>query len=100
MTSMFTVSAMSYGLVIDERSPEPSYQQLARQIRERILDGRLPAPDAAGGALPSISQLVGETGLAVNTVRRAIAVLAEEGYVVIVPGRGTYVARKSLAFGT
>jgi DNA-binding GntR family transcriptional regulator len=27
-------------------------------------------------------------------VRRAIALLAEEGYVVTVPGRGTYVASK------
>jgi GntR family transcriptional regulator len=89
---LFTVVIMSYGLVIDERSPEPSYQQLARQLRERIRDGRLPAePD---GALPSISQLTGETGLAVGTVRRAIAVLADEGYVVIVPGRGTFAADK------
>ena len=91
MTSTFTVSHMGDDrLVIDLRSAEPSYQQLARQLRERIRDGRI----APGSALPSISYLVGETGLAVNTVRRAIAVLTDEGYVVVVPGRGTYAAEK------
>jgi GntR family transcriptional regulator len=95
MTSTFTVSSMGDDkLVIDLRSAEPSYQQLARQLRDRIRDGRLPAPDAADGALPSLAYLVGETGLAVNTVRRALTLLTEEGYVVIVPGRGTYVADK------
>lgn len=77
-------------LVIDLRSAEPSYQQLARQLRDRIRAGQYPP----GGALPSIAYLVGETGLAVNTVRRALALLADEGYAVIVPGRGTYVADK------
>ena len=42
--------------------------------------------------LPSITQLTGETGLAVNTVRRAIAVLVEEGWAYVVPGRGTFAA--------
>ncbi|MGD0244206.1 MAG: winged helix-turn-helix domain-containing protein [Streptosporangiaceae bacterium] len=77
-------------LVVDMRSAEPSYQQLARQLRDRILAGAY----EPGGPLPSISYLTGETGLAVNTVRRSLALLAEEGYAVIVPGRGTYVADK------
>ena len=91
MTSMFTVSPMGDDrLVIDDRSAVPSYQQLAAQLRERIIAGRI----EPGTVLPSITQLTGETGLAVNTVRRAVAVLADEGYVVVVPGRGTYAADK------
>jgi GntR family transcriptional regulator len=91
MTSTFTVSPMGDDrLVIDLRSPEPSYQQLARQLRDRIRAGTY----APGGPLPSITYLTGETGLAVNTVRRAVALLADEGYVVTVPGRGTYVVGK------
>lgn len=91
MTSTFTVSPMGDDrLVIDLRSPEPSYQQLARQLRDRIRAGVY----APGGPLPSITYLTGETGLAVNTVRRAVALLADEGYVVTVPGRGTYVVGK------
>jgi DNA-binding GntR family transcriptional regulator len=91
MTSTFTVSPMGDDrLVIDLRSPEPSYQQLARQLRDRIRAGIY----APGGPLPSITYLTGETGLAVNTVRRAVALLADEGYLVTVPGRGTYVVGK------
>jgi GntR family transcriptional regulator len=91
MTSTFTVSPMGDDrLVIDLRSPEPSYQQLARQLRDRIRAGIY----APGGPLPSITYLTGETGLAVDTVRRAVALLADEGYVVTVPGRGTYVVGK------
>lgn len=88
MTSMVTVVIMGDRLVIDDRSREPSYVQLAAQLRERIRDGRI----GPGDALPSITQLTGETGLSVQTVRHGIAVLADEGYVVIVPGRGTYAA--------
>ncbi len=87
---MFTLSIMGDQLVIDLHSPEPSYQQLARQLRERIRDGRI-GPRAP---LPSITQLTGETGLAVGTVRHAISVLVDEGYAYTVPGRGTYAAEK------
>jgi DNA-binding GntR family transcriptional regulator len=86
MTGMVTVVIMGDRLVIDVHSPEPSYRQLAAQLRERIRDGRI-GPRAA---LPSITQLTGETGLAVNTVRHAIAVLVDEGYAYTVPGRGTF----------
>jgi DNA-binding GntR family transcriptional regulator len=75
-------------LVIDLHSPEPSYQQLADQLRERIRDGRYEPLQL----MPSITQLTGETGLAVGTVRHAIAVLVEEGWAYVVPGRGTFAA--------
>jgi GntR family transcriptional regulator len=90
MTSMFTVVIMGDRLVIDLHGPEPSYRQLARQLRERIRDGRTGPRDP----LPSITQLTGETGLAVNTVRHVIAVLIDEGYAYTVPGRGTFAAEK------
>jgi GntR family transcriptional regulator len=88
MTSMVTVSAMSEAYRVDPHAAEPSYLQLAAQLRGRIADGRIGPREA----LPSISQLTGETGLAVNTVRHAVAVLVEEGYAYTVPGRGTYAA--------
>jgi GntR family transcriptional regulator len=93
MVSVPTLSIMGSRLVIDLHSPEPSYQQLARQLRERIRDGRIPPREA----LPSITQLTGETGLAVNTVRHAIAVLVDEGWAYTVPGRGTFAAEKPSA---
>jgi GntR family transcriptional regulator len=73
-------------LVIDPHAPEPSYRQLAAQLRARITAGEI----APREALPSITYLVQETGLAVGTVRRAIALLVEEKYAYTVPGRGTF----------
>jgi len=90
MTSMVTLLIME-PLVIDTHSPEPSYQQLARQLRERIASGKI----APRQALPSIQYMVQETGLAVGTVRRAVDVLVQEGYAYTVPGRGTFAAEKS-----
>jgi GntR family transcriptional regulator len=75
---------------IDLRSREPSYLQLAAVLRDRIESGEI-GPDEP---LPSITFLVQETGLAVGTVRKAIKVLADEGLVVTVPGRGSYVTKR------
>jgi len=88
MVSMATLARMP--IKIDLRSPEPSYLQLAAILRGRIESGEI-GPDEA---LPSITFLVQETGLAVGTVRKAIKVLADEGFVVTVPGRGSYATRR------
>jgi GntR family transcriptional regulator len=88
MASMATLARVS--IKIDLRSREPSYLQLAGILRERIESGEI----AADEALPSITYLVQETGLAVGTVRKAVKVLADEGLVVTVPGRGSYVVRR------
>jgi DNA-binding GntR family transcriptional regulator len=77
-------------IAVDLHSPEPSYQQVARQLRERITSGEIGPREP----LPSITRIVQETGLAVGTVRRAIDVLVKEGYAYTVPGRGTYAAAK------
>lgn len=74
---------------IDPGSSEHTYVQLARLLRERIVSGEIT------GRLPSIMQLTEETGLVVGTVRRAIGVLVDEGLVETIPGRGTFVTRKS-----
>ena len=69
-------------IVIDTHSPEPSYQQPARQLRDLITSGQI----APREPLPSITTLVQETGLAVGTVRRAVDVLVQGGYAYTVPG--------------
>lgn len=73
-------------LVIDIRSPEPSYVQLASQLRKAIKSGQI-APDEP---LPSLVRIRQETGLAPGTIRRGIDLLVEEGLVYVVPGRGTF----------
>ena len=71
---------------IDAASPEWPYQQVAARIRERIAAGEL------GPRLPSYMTLAHELGVSPMTVQRAIGALRDEGLVVTVPGRGTFVA--------
>ena len=66
----------------------PKYQQLAHIIRERIVSGDL----AERQPVPSELYLQQEYGIARDTVRRAMALLREEGYVRTVRGLGTFVA--------
>jgi GntR family transcriptional regulator len=73
-------------LVIDYRSSEPSYRQLARQLREAVESGEI----AADEQLPSLTRIRQETGLAMGTIQQAIRVLVDEGMAYTVPGRGTF----------
>jgi DNA-binding transcriptional regulator YhcF (GntR family) len=75
-------------LRIDFRAPEPSYKQLSDQLRDAITSGEI----GLGEALPSLAQMVTETGLSMSTVQRAVRVLVGEGLVVTVPGRAIYAA--------
>jgi GntR family transcriptional regulator len=88
MVDMATLARMP--IKIDLRSREPSYLQLAAILRGRIESGEI-GPEEA---LPSITFLVQETGLAVGTVRKAIKILADEGLVVTVPGRGSFATKR------
>jgi GntR family transcriptional regulator len=74
---------------IDPESPAHPYVQVADQLRAGIKAGEV------GPLLPSIMELTEETGLAVNTVRRAIRILIDEGVAYTVPGRGTFVRQPS-----
>lgn len=73
---------------IDREGPVPPYRQLAAILKARIARGDW----QANRAIPSEARLVQEYGPARTTVRRAIALLVEEGVVYVVPQRGTYVA--------
>jgi GntR family transcriptional regulator len=70
---------------ISPASPEHPYVQLAAQLRTRIEAGEIT------DVMPSIMELTEQTGLSVNTVRRAVRLLIGEGLVYTVPGRGTFV---------
>ena len=89
MVGMATLACMA--IKIDLHSREPSYLQLAAILRDRIESGEI----APGEAMPSITFLVQETGLAVGTIRKAIKVLADEGLIVTVPGRGSFVLART-----
>ncbi len=61
--------------------------QLYRQLRERILDGRL----RGGARLPASRELAARLGVSRNTVTRAFDQLYAEGYIEGQVGAGTYV---------
>jgi DNA-binding GntR family transcriptional regulator len=77
-----------YGAVmsIDRDAGTPPWRQLAAILRDRIGRGEIT------GRLPSERYLADEYGVALATVRKALALLREEGLVVTAPGWGSSVA--------
>lgn len=67
--------------------------QLYEQLRDRVLDGRLPA----GARLPASRALARSLGVSRNTVINAYEQLLVEGFAEAKVGAGTYVARPSSA---
>lgn len=72
---------------IDLDGPDPLHVQLAAVLRKRITDGTYTR------RMPSESALAAESGLSRPTVRRALALLRDEGRIRSVQGRGTFVTR-------
>jgi GntR family transcriptional regulator len=66
----------------------PIYEQLVEQVKSEILSGGLKENDV----LPSVRALSGELRISALTVKKAYDRLEEEGFVVTVHGKGTYVA--------
>ena len=73
---------------VDPESATPVYVQVAEILRARIESGEL-VPDRP---VPSEAQLQQEFGVARGTARKGIALLREQGFVVTVRGRGSFVS--------
>ncbi len=76
-------------IVLDGASSEPLYRQLYDRLRIVILGGQLQAETR----LPSTRGLSLQLGVSRNTILAAYEQLAAEGYVELVLGSGSYVAR-------
>lgn len=72
---------------IDDRSDRPIFQQIADELRGRITSGTYPP----GAKLPSETDLIDEFGVTRLTVRRGLAVLANEGLTEPQRGKGVFV---------
>ena len=79
--------------VIDRNSYEPAYAQLANILRRQVAAGVF----RPGDQLPSEAMLCQSYQVSPMTVRRTINLLAEEGVVNAIQGRGTFV--KALELG-
>lgn len=72
---------------IYQNSSEPIYKQIASQLREQILTGKL----KAGDPLPSIRMLAQDLKISVITTMKAYDELAAEGLVTASKGKGYYI---------
>lgn len=70
-----------------QNSGVPIYQQIAEQLKEDIMSGKL----KQGEYLPSIRGLAKDLKISVITTMKAYEQLAEEGLVTAVQGKGFYV---------
>ena len=75
-------------LIINNSSMQPIYEQIVGQIKEQIMNGTL-KQDAA---LPSVRTLSKDLRISALTVKKAYDALEQEGFVITVHGKGSFVA--------
>lgn len=75
-------------IIINHTSMEPIYEQIVRQIRGQIIDGSLKENEL----LPSVRALSRDLKISALTVKKAYDLLDEEGLIVTVHGKGSFVA--------
>ena len=75
-------------ILLNNNSMVPIYEQLMDQVKSEIINGTLKENDS----LPSVRALSGELRISALTVKKAYDRLEEEGFVVTVHAKGTYVA--------
>lgn len=78
-------------IIVSNSSQEPIYEQIATQIKNMIMRGELGEDDA----LPSIRNLARELQISVITTKRAYEELERDGYILSVPGKGSFVAAQN-----
>ena len=74
-------------IIIQNSSDIPIYQQIYEQIKEAILSRKI----NSGEVLPSIRQLSRDLKVSVITTTRAYTDLENDGYIMIVQGKGCFV---------
>ena len=79
-------------LIIRNSAAQPIYDQIASQIKDQIISGKL----KSGEALPSIRALAKDLKISVITTKRAYDELEAAGFLYTVAGKGCFVAEKDL----
>lgn len=72
---------------INNNSGVPIYEQIKEQIKDNIINNN----DIDSNSLPSIRALSNEIGISVMTVKKAYDNLLDEGFIVTIPGKGSYI---------
>jgi len=74
-------------IIINNSSMQPIYEQIVNQIKSAIMCGELKEEQA----LPSVRTLAKELKVSALTVKKAYDALDEEGFIVTVHGKGSFV---------
>ncbi len=75
-------------IIINNSSMQPIYEQAVVQIKGLIIDGQL----KEGEPLPSVRSLAKELRVSALTVKKSYDVLEQEGFIITVHGKGSFVA--------
>ena len=78
-------------IAINFRDSRPIYEQVKDALRRLIVSGALP-PDEK---LPSVRELASQLVINPNTIQRAYRELEHDGYIVSVPGKGSFARGQS-----
>lgn len=71
---------------INFRDSRPIYEQVKTTLRKLIVSGAM-SPDEK---LPSVRELESQLVINRNTIQRAYRELEQEGYIISIPGKGSY----------
>ena len=77
-------------VTINYRDGRPFYEQVKDDLRRLVVSGAL----QPGEKLPSVRELAGQLAINPNTIQRAYRELEAEGYIVSVPGKGSFAAQR------
>lgn len=75
-------------LLINNSSMQPIYEQLVDQVKQLIVTGELKEEEI----LPSVRTLSRDLKISALTVKKAYDRLEEEGFIITVHGKGSFVA--------
>ncbi len=78
-------------IILSNYSDKPIYEQIAEQIKSLIIKRELTEAEL----LPSIRVLARELQISVITTKRAYDELEKDGYIVSVPGKGSFVGTQN-----
>ena len=75
-------------IIVNNTSMQPIYEQIVEQIKGLIIKGTLQQEEP----LPSVRRLSKELRISALTVKKAYDTLEQEGFIVTVHGKGSFVA--------
>ena len=75
-------------VIINHSSMQPIYEQIVSQIKSMIMKGALHEEEL----LPSVRSLSRDLKISALTVKKAYDCLEQEGFIVTVHGKGSFVA--------